>query len=322
MLSSITLPAFALASLAIASTPVPTGGPDLSHKATIGAFTRLGCFTDSVHARVLNGQGGVLGDFAGQTLDKCAATCTGRGYSIFGVEYGGECWCDNVLASTSTIVGDEECNFICPGDINQYCGAGDRLELYKLTSLVSSTSSSVVFTTTTSISSSISTTLSTSTTTPAAPLPTLPPGYFWLQASNPSTSYLQSSTSDFSLGPAPSAGQFALYAGAYLSQRLPSGEIYYAQVSNASPVTNIFLSVRWQRFPGDNGIFSVNGAGELEWYGSGVTRPNRASFWKCEGESGLKINTRGFDEGSVPVGCAEVIVSENHSREAGENDLG
>jgi hypothetical protein len=301
---SITLSALALSSVTLATLPVPTGGPLLSHKPAIGAFTRLGCFTDSVHARVLNGAGGVLGDFSGQTLDKCAATCTTRGYSLFGVEYGGECWCDNTLASTSTKVGDEECNLLCPGDVNQYCGAGDRLELYQLTNLVSTTSSAIVPSTT---SVAVSTTLSISTTS-VVPLPTPAPGYFYLQSSQPG-SYLQSSTYDFALSSASSAGQFAVYSGAYLSQRLPSGEIYYAQVTNSNPATNIFLSVRWQRYPGDNGIFSVNGGGQLEWYGSGVNRPSRASFWRCAGEVGLKINTRGFEE--VPAGCVELFVSED-----------
>lgn len=298
---------FALVALTQATPPVPTGGPLLSHKPTIGQFTRLGCYTDSVHARVLNGQGGVLGDFEGQTLDKCAATCTSRGFSLFGVEYGGECWCDNVLASTSAKVADEECNFICPGDINQYCGAGDRLELYELTSLISTTSTGATPSTTVP---PISTTLSTSvvSTSSVAPLPSAVPGYVFLRASTSPNTYLQSSTSDFTLSSPSSAGQFAVLSGAYLSQRLPNGEIYYAQVTNSPPSLVVFLNVRWQRYPGDNGIFRFDG-GVLTWVGSGVNRPNRASFWECEGVSGLRINTRGFDESGVPAGCVEVFVS-------------
>ena len=297
-----------LITLTRATTPVPTGGPHLTHEPTIGAFTRLGCYTDSVHARVLNGHGGVHGDSTGQTLDKCAATCTSLGYSLFGVEYGGECWCDSVLASTSSKVADVECTFICPGNVNQYCGAGDRLELYKLTSLIGTKTISSATPSTTS--SRISTTLSTSikSTTSVIPLPSPSPGYYYFRSSNSPNLYLQSSTSDFTLSGPSSTGQFAIYSGAYLTQLLPNGDIYYAQVTNTNTALVTFLNIRWQRYPGDNGIFSLGGPGLLTWVGSGVSRPNAASFWQCEGVAGLRINTRGFEEGGIPAGCVEVFV--------------
>ena len=65
----------------------PTVSQTLGRKATIGAYTRLGCYTDTVAARVL--PDGPHADFDAQTLNKCATYCAGTSY--FGVEYGGEC---------------------------------------------------------------------------------------------------------------------------------------------------------------------------------------------------------------------------------------
>lgn len=70
-----------------------------------------------------------------------------------------------------------DCSFLCPGNAYEYCGAGNRLELYELTSLVSSSSvvqttssttssSSILPTTTTSKTSSSSVVTSSSTTKP------------------------------------------------------------------------------------------------------------------------------------------------------------
>ena len=59
----------------------------LSRKATIGDYSRLGCYSDAVANRVLSN--GPHADFNIQTLNLCATTCAGSAY--FGVEYGGEC---------------------------------------------------------------------------------------------------------------------------------------------------------------------------------------------------------------------------------------
>jgi hypothetical protein len=53
-------------------------------------------------------------------------------------------YCGNTLASTSTLAALSDCYFVCSGSQYEYCGAGNRLEMYKLTSSTSSTSSSAV----------------------------------------------------------------------------------------------------------------------------------------------------------------------------------
>lgn len=58
--------------------------------------------------------------------------CTGFDY--FATEYARECYCGNTLHSTSTEApAPEDCNMLCAGDPSEFCGAGNRLELYSTT---------------------------------------------------------------------------------------------------------------------------------------------------------------------------------------------
>ncbi|KAH8672637.1 hypothetical protein BGZ60DRAFT_282514 [Tricladium varicosporioides] len=140
-------------SISSSATPSPT----LSHKSTIGAYTYLGCYTEGNGARALTGKSTY--DYPAMTLEKCAAACTG--FTYWGVEYGGECYCGSALDSTSTLASLSDCSFVCPGNQYEYCGAGNRLEMYQLSSQVS-TSSSVSSTKGSTSSSSFSSTVSSS----------------------------------------------------------------------------------------------------------------------------------------------------------------
>lgn len=62
------------------------------------------------------------------TLEACATFCSA--YHYFGTEYGGECYCGNTLASTSVSAPLSDCSMACTGNPYEYCGAGNRLELY------------------------------------------------------------------------------------------------------------------------------------------------------------------------------------------------
>jgi len=95
-------------------------------KRTIGAYTYAGCQTDSVGLRVLSAASSAG---AAMTLEACAAFCEGHEY--FGGEYGAECWC-GTLGATSVGVADEECDMVCAGDAGEFCGAGNRLSVYRL----------------------------------------------------------------------------------------------------------------------------------------------------------------------------------------------
>lgn len=94
--------------------------------ATIPGYTYAGCYTDSGSARVLTGK--YVPDSA-LTIERCATAC--KGYSIFGAEYGSQCYCGNAYSNPTTKVGEADCGYVCAGNGMQLCGAGNRLSIYK-----------------------------------------------------------------------------------------------------------------------------------------------------------------------------------------------
>lgn len=90
----------------------------------VAGFPYVGCYTDSP-VRTLTGKFTGADDM---TVEKCASFCAA--YAYFGVEYGRECFCGNVLAVGSGPAPETECTFKCPGAPSELCGAGFRLNLY------------------------------------------------------------------------------------------------------------------------------------------------------------------------------------------------
>ncbi|KZZ91035.1 Carbohydrate-binding WSC [Moelleriella libera RCEF 2490] len=71
------------------------------------------------------------------TIEYCLQTCWM--YNFAGVEYGRECWCGNKINLTpngstqpTRNATSTDCNFLCPGNQTEYCGAGVRLSMYTL----------------------------------------------------------------------------------------------------------------------------------------------------------------------------------------------
>ena len=92
---------------------------------TIAGYTYAGCHTDSVGARVLDAT--YLFDNS-MTVEECATFCAG--YTYFGTEYGTECYCGNSFANPTSAAAESDCSFLCPGNSNEFCGAGNRLTMY------------------------------------------------------------------------------------------------------------------------------------------------------------------------------------------------
>ncbi|KAH6682489.1 hypothetical protein B0J14DRAFT_672675 [Halenospora varia] len=65
------------------------------------------------------------------TLEDCSNECSA--YKCFGVEYGNECYCGNVVAFPSALLADinhRDCSMKCDGNDQEFCGAGMKLSLY------------------------------------------------------------------------------------------------------------------------------------------------------------------------------------------------
>ncbi|KAK0615933.1 heme peroxidase [Bombardia bombarda] len=119
------------------TTPTPTPTTP-AIKPTVGNYTFIACWTEGTTSRALTGAAFA---YDGMTLESCMANCTGFDY--WGTEYGRECYCGNALAATSAQAPDTaECNFACSGDASEFCGAGNRIELYSTTATRTTATSS------------------------------------------------------------------------------------------------------------------------------------------------------------------------------------
>jgi hypothetical protein len=65
------------------------------------------------------------------TVEACAASCAG--YLYFGVEYGRECYCGDSLGFGAVLANAGECNVACAGNPGEFCGGGNRLNVYDRT---------------------------------------------------------------------------------------------------------------------------------------------------------------------------------------------
>lgn len=97
------------------------------HPPTIGSYEFLGCRTEVLGARAL--PGAILAR-KNMTNSMCADFCDGS--TFFGTEYGGECFCGNVLDEESEEVDESECGMVCGGASTEFCGDANRLSVYKL----------------------------------------------------------------------------------------------------------------------------------------------------------------------------------------------
>ncbi|KAK1853428.1 copper radical oxidase [Colletotrichum chrysophilum] len=122
-----------------------------------------GCLKDNIGGRSLGVYVGVEG--GNTNVANCIAACAAAGYTLAGVEYAQECWCDNSIRFGGVPTTDG-CNMPCKGNTAEMCGGPDRLNLYSLASLdlgFSTTSSSAIVIPSSSSTTSLPT-LSTSIT--------------------------------------------------------------------------------------------------------------------------------------------------------------
>ncbi|KAF1987013.1 WSC-domain-containing protein [Aulographum hederae CBS 113979] len=127
----------------------------------LAGWSPQGCYTDDVGKRALS----YAIQISSTTVEKCVNECSAAGYAIAGVEYGGECFCDNVLRNSQGPAPDGSvgCNMACAGNSAEICGGPNRLNVYSNKSLVASSSlSSTVASSTSMADSSVSSVTSSS----------------------------------------------------------------------------------------------------------------------------------------------------------------
>ncbi|KAF5018771.1 hypothetical protein F66182_9240, partial [Fusarium sp. NRRL 66182] len=159
---------------------------------SIAGYKPNGCYTDaSAKGRALTWAMDL--DSSTMTPTRCLNACANQGFPLAGIEYGGECYCGNVLANDTMKADVNDCNMACNGDKTLLCGGPSRLSVYisedllslqpcgykqgssdPSSSSVSSAASSTSATTSSSVDSS-TTTLSTAASSSSAALTNNPP---------------------------------------------------------------------------------------------------------------------------------------------------
>lgn len=84
------------------------------------------------------------------TIAPCQGTCQNAGYMFAGVEFGDECWCDNVIRGIGAPTSSSDCNMPCSGNASETCGGSNRINIYQLTPATTSNSTISVTATSTS----------------------------------------------------------------------------------------------------------------------------------------------------------------------------
>jgi hypothetical protein len=119
---------------ATSTKPASTSTSSASSSAPSSAATGLptgwkyaGCYTEGTNGRALQNQ-----QTGGNTnsVQNCVKACVAAGYSVAGMEYGAQCFCDNSLRNGAATAPETDCSMSCPGNTSQKCGAGNRLSIY------------------------------------------------------------------------------------------------------------------------------------------------------------------------------------------------
>jgi WSC domain len=109
----------------------PTSTPTVSGNdgATLPAGWKYdGCWVDNLDGRIMRYQ---QPDNAELTVESCINTCIGLGYTVAGMEYGVQCFCDTMISNGGALAANQgDCSVPCPGNANEMCGAGNRLNVF------------------------------------------------------------------------------------------------------------------------------------------------------------------------------------------------
>lgn len=101
-----------------------------SHPMKIGLYEFLGCYAEpTTGGRALSGYSFV--NATEMSAEFCVSGCAARNYAYAGAEYEKECWCGNELKNSSMPLEETKCHKLCAGNWNEYCGAVNRLSVWK-----------------------------------------------------------------------------------------------------------------------------------------------------------------------------------------------
>ena len=158
--SSSSFSGSSISSLTLSSSSTATGPQTVQ---TALPYVYQGCYNEPTAYRILGGASNttVTG------VEDCAAFCTANGATAYiGVEYYSQCFCGNTIQYNVPVTPSQsnQCDYVCYGSPNEYCGGAAVMDLYVLSSFASSSSSSTI----SSLTSSSTLTLSASSSSPVS----------------------------------------------------------------------------------------------------------------------------------------------------------
>lgn len=99
--------------------PTATGLPE--------GWEYRGCWIDNADGRIFTHE---EADNADMTIESCVDLCIGLGYTVAGMEWSVQCFCDDFVRNGGKKTDESACNMACGGDSAELCGAGDILSVY------------------------------------------------------------------------------------------------------------------------------------------------------------------------------------------------
>ncbi|KAF7562350.1 hypothetical protein G7046_g1797 [Stylonectria norvegica] len=93
-------------------------------------YQYVACYTEGTTGRALPLASKVHSQM---TVEMCSRFCSGKAYPWMGIENGNQCYCSNSAPSHGSAKAKESnCNVPCKGDAKLFCGANNRLNVYKV----------------------------------------------------------------------------------------------------------------------------------------------------------------------------------------------
>ncbi len=115
---------------AVASTIISSSSTSSQTSSATGlprGWKYAGCYTEGSNGRALQYQ---QPDSQVNSVETCISTCIGLGYSVAGMEFSTQCFCDNLLYHGAALASASGCSMACPGNNDELCGAGNFLSVY------------------------------------------------------------------------------------------------------------------------------------------------------------------------------------------------
>ncbi|TFK51378.1 copper radical oxidase [Heliocybe sulcata] len=98
---------------------------------SVGLWESLGCYNDSIAARTRS----IGENVDNATVESCTAACYNAGYTLAGLEYSTQCFCDVTIRNFGGPAASSDCDMTCAGNSSEYCGGPNRLNLYNYTGM-------------------------------------------------------------------------------------------------------------------------------------------------------------------------------------------